>query len=194
MGVPDLETAPGFDTFLASLDEERRRRLLGWDLPLIPDIDERDLPTMIDGSARHFMRAFSQAIFRLYKVERAMDATAPMLVLANSRIFEFQAAVTRRVPGLSKVLSRIESTESEVGFWLGGCFFMATSTDPRLQAFAPGVFRLLLENQNHVAWTNETLADEADYQRWIIVGYAAMAIFLISLGALGYWRWRDYGG
>jgi hypothetical protein len=37
------------------------------------------------------------------------------------------------------------------------------------------------------------LEEEADYQRWAIFGYAAMAAFCALLIVLGYWRWQGVG-
>ena len=58
------------------------------------------------------------------------------------------------------------------------------------QAFVPGVFQQLVQNQNCVAWTDEALAEETDYRRWTMYGYAALGIFCIATAMILYGRWQ----
>ncbi len=48
---------------------------------------------------------------------------------------------------------------------LGACGFAATGRDlGREQGFAASTFRWLIENQNHIAWTPEALAADAQFR------------------------------
>jgi hypothetical protein len=191
--VPDLDRVPGFDSLARALTDEGRQRLLGRDFPLLPDIKEENLPRMVEGGMRSFFQAFAGLVFRLFQVEGAEDQSLAT-VAGNTRLYELLGSLQAHWKGLEWVLTRLITTEGSRSFRLGGCFLGATGDDPdRSQAFVPGVFRLLVENQNAVAWTGEALAEEADYRRWTFYGYAALACFSIVVLLVGYWRWQQVG-
>ena len=59
----------------------------------------------------------------------------------------------------------------------------------REQGFANGIFRLLLENQNHVTWTPEALHVETSYKRWTYLGYVGLICVTILCAVLVYLLW-----
>jgi hypothetical protein len=72
----------------------------------------------------------------------------------------------------------------------GGCYLAATGADPEAeQAFVPGVFRLLIDNQNHVASTPAALAEETSYRTWTTYGYLAVLAFVMLVGVSLYVEW-----
>ena len=72
---------------------------------------------------------------------------------------------------------------------LGGCYVAGTGADgQREQAFLAGVIRRALENQNAVRWTEDALAEDADYRRYAYLGYLALAAFVAAVVAM-LWTW-----
>ncbi len=189
-----LESADGFETLVRHLEPERRLRLLGQDFSLLPDIKDSQVPEMIAGGMCHFSDSLAHLVYDLFRVE---GPTGPSLAEANAdntRLYEFLGAVSARIAGLEHILLRLTKAEAGAGFLIGGCFAGATGPDAeRQQAFLPGVFRLLLEHQNSVAWTKDALEEEADYRRWTALGYSALACFCLVVAWLGYWRWHEIG-
>ncbi len=62
----------------------------------------------------------------------------------------------------------------------------------RDQGFANGIFRLLLENQNHVTWTPEALVVESAYRRWAYLGYLGLGLItILAAGLLSLMWWRS---
>lgn len=191
--VADLHTIPGFDALFTALDADRRHRLLGQDFPLRPDLGADARDGMAASAIRSFTESLGLLAQKLFVLE-ATSAAAPQAFLTNSRLFDLVEHVEQRRAGLEIVVRRILNDPSGDGLYFGGFYFGATGTDPGAdQAFVPGVFRLLIDHQNKVQWTDEALEEEADYQRWAVFGYAAMGAFCLLLIALGYWRWHGVG-
>ncbi len=85
--------------------------------------------------------------------------------------------------------------ENNVPLWFGGCYVAGTGPDPEnQQGFVAGVFRRLIEEEKKglVSWTEEAVADEAGYQRWIGMGQIALGVFvavvLVAVG-MSLWKW-----
>jgi len=193
--VTDMETAPGYAALRDCLDPERRRRLFGQDLPLLPDLKAEDLPRMLGGSLAHFVQALEHWIFRLFRVEKSERDPAVDAIAANTRLFELLLALRRRAPAVERILTRLLIADPGLEYMVGGFYLAATGANSdRDQAFVPGVFGQLVQNQNAVSWTEEALTEEADYQRWTIYGYAALAIFLIVVVVIIYGRWQMLHG
>jgi type VI protein secretion system component VasK len=189
--VADLETAPGYPALRECLDLDRRLRLFGQDLPLIPDLKPEELPGMIAGSLRHFTQALTHWIFRLFRVEKSGLEQAAAAIAANGQLFELLGTIRHRAPGLERILTRLITADPPLEFMVGGFYLAATGSNPeRDQAFVPGVFQHLVQHQNAVAWTQDALDEEADYRRWTVYGYAALAIFCIAVTVIIYGRWQ----
>lgn len=191
--VADLHTIPGFDALFASLDSERRQRLLGRDLPFHPDLGPDALGGMTASAIDSFLGSLSLLSQKLFVIESAHAAAAQAFV-TNGKLFELVEHLEQRRAGLEIVVRRIIHGHSPDGLYFGGFYLAATGADPNSdQAFVPGVFRLLIDHQNKVQWTDEALEEETDYQRWATFGYAAMGAFCLLLFVLGYWRWQGVG-
>ena len=189
--VADLETAPGYAALSESLDADRRLRLFGQDLPLVPDLKPAEFPLMVASSLHYFNQVLAQWVFRLFRVEKSAGEMAAPFTAANTQLYEFLAAVRLREKGLERILTRILGGETNLEFLLGGFYLAATGANAdREQAFLPGVFQQLVQSQNCVAWTDAALAEEADYRRWTVYGYAALALFCIAFVVLLYGRWQ----
>ena len=111
--------------------------------------------------------------------------------MASEPLGAIAGVMQERQQRLSRLISRLAVLEAGIPLHLGGCYFGATGPDAsRDQAFVAGVFRRLLENQNHVSWTREAVAEEADYHHWTLYGYAGLAVFVLAVVFLGVYQWR----
>ena len=52
------------------------------------------------------------------------------------------------------------------------------------QAFVAGVFPLLMQSQNHVAWSPALVSEDAAYRRWAGLGYLGIGAVAVGLLAL----------
>jgi hypothetical protein len=87
---------------------------------------------------------------------------------------------------LARVLVRGVVQEGNGPPLFGGCYIAGTGKEAeRDQAFVPGVFRRLVENQNFVSWTDKALNDEADYNRWTTYGYVGLGVCAAVVIGLG---------
>ena len=101
----------------------------------------------------------------------------------NVGLYEFLARV-RGATRLGRILNRGVVMQAGGGApMLGGCAFAATGKDlVREQGFAAGVFRLLIENQNNVSWTDDARQADLDYRRWTALGYFGLLAFVGAIG------------
>jgi type VI protein secretion system component VasK len=188
--VCDLEAAPGLAAFLRRLPAERRQRLLGYALPLVPDVPAGEVPGLVEAATTWLGRALARLVYRLLRTEEQPGESAWDAARDNAALFRFANAFLQRENELARLLARFAVLDGGQRLLYGGCYLAATGADPETeQAFAPGVFRLLVENQNHVAWTPPALAEEASYQTWTTYGYLAIAAFVLLVGLYLYVEW-----
>ena len=146
---------------------------------------------MVEGGVDHFLETLHQVVFKLFRVEKPTDTNPGWVSASNAKLFEFLGSLSGKRNGLDRLLQRIVNPDLKLGFWLGGAFFGGTGFDPeRDQAFLPGVFRQLIEQQNWVAWSDRAMEEEKDYQRWTLLGYGALGVFCIAAFAMILYRWR----
>ena len=189
--VCDLERVPGFDEFLKFFPEGQRRRLLGQELPLAPDLDAAGRVKMTEKGVQWIGDVlFPKLVYKFWGVEGADSASGALSESANVRLYEFLSRVRGAQKRLGRILNRGVVMPASGAPMLGGCAFAATGKDlVREQGFAAGVFRLLIDNQNHVAWTEDARQADADYRRWTALGYLGLAGFVGAILALGYLLW-----
>jgi hypothetical protein len=189
--VCDLERVPGFDEFLKFFPEGQRRRLLGQQLPLAPDLDAQSRARMTEKGVQWIGDVlFPRLVYKLWGVDGADLATSSLTSSANVKLYEFLSRVRSAQKRLARILNRGVVMPAPGPPMLGGCGFAATGRDlVREQGFAAGIFRLLIENQNHVAWTEEARLADADYRRWTTLGYLGLAAFVAAILVLGYVLW-----
>src|SRR5262249_45495866 len=157
---------PGFDALFNSLDPERRQRLLGRDFPYRPELTSAAAADMVAGGVTSMTASLGLLSQRLFLLEPAGFSAAQALAV-NGKLFQLVEHIQQRQPALEMLVRRIVHHESQGGVYFGGFYLSATGADPNLdQAFIPGLFRLMIDNQSKVTWTEEALAEEADFQRW----------------------------
>jgi hypothetical protein len=186
--VSDVDRLPGFPTLLKHVPEgPLRQKLVGPTLPLVPDLDEareRELgPQGVGWLCRTF---FPTLAYRLFRLERPDEGQRWPAANDNARLVQLLGELRDRREPLARALTRGFPPDRGVPPLLGGCYLAATGADAHDQAFAAGVFRQLIENQNNVAWTADAVAEERDYDRLRRLGYAAMAVLTAVLIGAGF--------
>ena len=67
----------------------------------------------------------------------------------------------------------------------GGCYLGGTGRDAqREQAFVPGVFKRLSEEENFVSWTLQAREEEEDVRRWISTAQTVLGLLSLALVVL----------
>jgi hypothetical protein len=196
--VCELETASGFAQFLSGFSEKQQRQRIGQRFPLVPLLDPRN------GHGRNSVKAYGDLVdtfagsicntvvpgwvYKHFQLETPKKGYHDVLV-GNAQLFQFMHQYRERQHRLGVILRRGVTTEGDEPPLLGGCYLAATGSDPaRSLAFIAGVFRRLAEEENSVTWTDQALAEEANYQRWIGLGQTVLAVFVVLLLALaGFW-------
>jgi type VI protein secretion system component VasK len=109
-------------------------------------------------------------------------------VRTNAQLFLFMQELWERQHRLGQLLAKgLEPTDGEPVLF-GGCYLGGTGGEAqREQAFVPGVFKRLSEEENFVSWTAQAQAEEESVQRWIGISQVILGILALALlGLLGY--------
>jgi hypothetical protein len=193
--VCDLETAPGFAEFVARFNAKERLQRIGQRCPLLPDLKERTarasaagsedpLGDMLDSMVRWICKSVVPGwVYKKFQLEEREGEDVAITTRANSRLFLFFDDLSERQKRLASILRRgLEMEDRTAPLLFGGCYLAGTGNDPaREQAFVAGVFKRLIEGESTVYWTDQTLAEEALYQRWINIGW----LVLLLAGTIG---------
>jgi hypothetical protein len=184
--VCDLETVPGFHEFIERFPAEQRQRRVGLRFPLAPDLAEGEsVLELVDRGVQWICSTlFPTWIYKLFRVEVSGREELASVVRRNTRLYQLLCQVRDRRKRLGSILVRGLATEQRPAWAIGGCYLASTSRDViREQAFVPGVFRRLTENQNYVSWTGEAINEEENFQRWTRYGYAGVVAGTVVLVA-----------
>ncbi len=185
--VCDLESLPGFGELIARLPEDEHRRRMGQRFPLMPDVEPAALPGILDSGVNWIAnKQFPARVNALWRVESPTGGpTMTEAVRGNIQLYKLLQQVRRRLRRLGRVLTHAIMTDGKPSVMLGGCYLAGIGTDPRSeQAFIPGVFRRLTENQDFVSWTPEQLAKEENDHRKVQLGYLILGALTLLCAAL----------
>lgn len=186
--VCDLEAATGFSDLFDRLPEVQRQQRLGRSFPLVPDVPAEALPGVIQEGIQWMCDTLIPTL--VYRLLRMSDGDRTDAVAANTRLYQLLTELRQRRQRLANLVQRAVVRPERGATLFGGCYLAATGRDAaREQAFVAGIFPLLLDNQNFVAWTSEALAEEAAFQRWTRYGYACLGALVLVLLAGGYFFW-----
>jgi hypothetical protein len=182
--VCDVESDPGFREVARRLPEQQRRFRLGVGFPLAPDLEAEQLPQMVNDGVRWMTGTqFPTLIYNLLSPNTA-DHDDPQALDGNIRLYQFLYRIRECRDRLTRLLNRSIFRPT---LPLGGCFFAGSGPGIGVEpAFVAGVFPLLIQHQNAVAWTPQPLLEEAAYHRWTLLGYVGLAVVSISLIAAAY--------
>jgi hypothetical protein len=181
----DLEAVPGAGEFLRLVPDDRRDRLLGLPFPAAADVSPDRLPAAVADAVRWATGAIERMVVRGIELGEGGES-----LRVNAERYRFLAAVRAGQGRLANVFRRAAGATDGRPARFVGAYLAATGADPaRDQAFVPGVFRLLSDNQNAVAWTPAARAADAAYRRWAMFGYLAIGAFMAGVGYLCYRQW-----
>jgi hypothetical protein len=189
--VCDLEQVPGFGDFIAFYPEGQRKRFLGQQFPLVPDLDATGKVRMVERGVQWVANVqFPSLIYKNWKPEAAGPGDVPPARSSNARLYRFLTELRERQRRIARVLTRGVVMPSGGRAMLGACGFAATGRDlVREQGFASGAFRWLIDNQNQVAWTPEAITVDAEFRRGARLGYFGLLGLFIALAVLAIYLW-----
>ena len=184
--VCDLELLPGFGELMARLPVDDRRRRMGQRFPLIPDVAPSELEGLFERGVNWIAeKQFPARVDSLWRVEAGGELTMAEAVRGNVQLYRLLQQVRHRLRRLGRLLRHAVAPEGKPSTMLGGCYLAGIGADPRTeQAFVPGVFRRLTENQDFVSWTPEELAREVADAWKIRIGYIVLGVLTMLFVSL----------
>jgi IcmF-related N-terminal domain len=199
--VSGLERLQGFADLVERLPSGQPSKRMGQRFPLLPDLDTSAVPQSIEASVAWISSTlFASMVYSLFKVESAGGEDATDVLKANSQLYRFLWAVRERQERVARLVKESIPAVPGEPILFGGCYFAGTGTDASNgQAFASGVLRRMIEDQDNVTWTSHALEADASFLRlasvlkvalvgMIVLGIAAI-VFLI--GARLFWHAPD---
>lgn len=184
----DAEQIPGFAELIRHFPQDGSGPswVLGQHFPLLPDVPPAEASALIEqGVAWVGDTMLPLVIGTLWRREGEEGLTDPRAALeANIQLFEFLDECRRRLAWLGRLAARGVQLDSSPPY-LAGCYLAGTGPDAaRQQGFLAGVLHRAIEQQNHVRWIDDALADDAAYHRYTFVGYILQLIFILVVALL----------
>jgi hypothetical protein len=184
--VNDLEQMPGFLEFLDRFPDDQRMRRVGQRFPLVPDVDPQQVPAKLEETVRWICQSLVPTwVYRLFHIEGKDGESNQDATQGNIRLFRLMNQFRERDKRLRRIVNRLVTPDQSDPVLFGGCYLSATGRDKAQQAFIPGVFRRLTEEQDNVIWSNTAYDEEYWYRKWTQRGYAAFAFILLLALTLG---------
>jgi hypothetical protein len=182
----DAEQIPGFPEVVRHFPQTAGGPawVLGQHFPVLPDLPPEQVHPVIESGVTWVGDAMLPLVVGQLWRREGEEGVADRLtaVEANIQLYEFLHACRGRLARLGRLAARAVQLDG-VPPYLAGCYLAGTGADAdREQGFLAGVFRRALEQQNHVRWTADALADDAAYHWYTLVGYALLAVFVVVIG------------
>jgi hypothetical protein len=190
--VCDLEETRGFSEFRGAFSAENLAARIGQRFPLVPDQPINEQPALYESGANWLgHRLFPGRVYQALQ----LDVRDPRSLVARN-LFHLFRHVQERLPRLGRLLRSglplptggPDGLDGPLLF--AGCYLAGTGRDVGQQAFAPGVFERLTENQGVVAWTPGALDDDARYRRRANIGMAVVAVAAVGVIAAMWGLWK----
>jgi hypothetical protein len=195
--VDDLELMPGFMEFLDRFPDDQRMRRVGQRFPLVPDVDPQQVPAKLEEAVRWICQSLVPTwVYRLFHIEGKDGESTQMATQGNIRLFRLMNQFRERDKRLRRIVNRLVTPDANDPVLFGGCYLAATGGDKARQAFIPGVFRRLTEEQDNVVWSNNAYDEEQWYRTWTQRGYAVWAFLVVvglATGAFFWWNRNNTG-
>ena len=181
--VVDLEQMPGFLEFINRFPDDQRQRRVGQRFPLTPDVGS---PSEASEQMQEAVKWICSSlvptwVYKLFDNETMPGRTLDSAVKGNVRLYRMMSQMRLRGRRMSKIISRAVGHEQGEPMMFGGCYLGGTGRDSTMQAFIPGVFRRLIEEQDNVTWTTQARAENDAYLRWTTTGYILIALLILSV-------------
>jgi hypothetical protein len=173
--------------FIERFAPRERGRRVGQRFPLLPDLEPALIESKIAESTEWMCEmTIPSWVYKLFRVERPGTDSVHNAVEGNVRLFQFMYQMRDRKKRLARIVTRAAILEDKGPVLYGGCYIGGTGREAREQAFVPGVFQRLIVDQSSVSWTENALADDANYHRLTRLGYVGLTFLVLLLGALIY--------
>jgi hypothetical protein len=191
--VCDMERSEGFRQFLYRLPGRQNISRLGQRFPLYPDVDEHEIPRLVDTGTSWLTNALLPSlVYNLFRLEtppgvRGREVAPAEALTENSRLYDFLWEMRDQRRRLSRLLARGLLLDQPRAYYFGGVYLAGTGQN--MSAFIPGVFLRLLQNQNFLSWTPQALAAERRYRSWAWVLFVINLVLLIGGPLLAYLFW-----
>jgi hypothetical protein len=185
----DMQRVPGFDELLSAFpDRPSQQWVLGRTFPLVPDIETGRWASMIEQGLRWLSDSqWPATIYPLMRTGPANWNDGDPVLAANERCFQLLEEGRRRLQLVPELLARSFQAAPPARTLFGGFALAGTGIDRhREQGFVAGVLRWLVEAQDHVAWTGESLRDDDACRFWTRLGFCGLTAFLCLIGVLSF--------
>lgn len=161
--VCDMERLPGFTEAVAHLPPGQTSRRIGQRFPLVTNLRPEEVGTVIEEGIDWVSRSlFPNMIYSLFRLEAPGREDVEGVVFENSELFRLIAEIRARRKRLAQILVACFAASSREHLLFGGCYFGGTGSDTASsQAFVSGVFARLIQDQDHVTWSESALRDDA---------------------------------
>src|SRR5262249_4367618 len=186
--VCDTETIPGFQEFRAGFAEEELAGRVGQRYPLVPHLSDDEVAASIDAAIGWIGDATIPGwVYKFFQVEKTDSREeAAEALRKNARLYQFLGTMRERTRRLSRIITRGLLDQKDHQPMFAGCYVAGTGRAEDQQAFSAGVFRRLVAEQDNVAWTQQALDNEAEYQRMLGIGYITIAMMaIVDVALLG---------
>lgn len=194
--VTDIDKLPGFPEMIERLPSKQLRRRVGQRFPLVPDVAEDQVESKIRSAIDWISETVLPGmVYALFRTETPGGEGVTDVLQGNSAILTFLTELREREAKLVELISSSCLTHADEPFLFGGCYLAGTGNDPATQqAFAEGVFKRLVEDQDLVSWTAEALHEDGrDHQRArvmsILLGTVITLGVLAAAGQIAYRFW-----
>ncbi len=189
----NMEEAQCFDRLIRAYISNPRYGLMGRSFPLVPDLDIPERVQMIATGMEWICQSLiAPMVYRLFELESANNDGDPRTVESNAGLIRFLSNTHERWRRLGRILGRVISLDPGGDLMLGGGYLAATGQTESQQGFVAGVIRTILEHQNFVSWTTESLRqDRVNSRRATLcnLGFFGVTVFA---AVVAYWIWAMY--
>jgi len=199
--VTGLERLEGFSELIERLPAGQSGKRMGQRFPLVPELGDGEVPRQIQSSVEWISNGlFGSMVYSLFQVEASREPDDLAQVLkGNQQLYRFLSRIRERSDRLARLVRDCLPAMPGERVNFGGCYFAGVGEDPATeQAFASGVLKRLIQDQDLVTWTQDALREDearlrlAGRLRWILGTLIAAGILTI-LTLLGYHLLRSEG-
>lgn len=196
--VTGIEKLPGFSDLLERLPQGQAGKRMGQRFPLTPDLKPSEVPARIESSVEWIGgNLFPSMVHSMFQIETPGGEDVEDTMRTNANLYRFMMEIRDRQSRLAALIKDCIPPSTDEPLLFGGCYFAGTGEDVATgQAFAPGVLKRLIEEQDNVTWTDRALEQDAGNQRLarLIKGFLIAYIALGTLASLGLIALKVFGG
>jgi IcmF-related N-terminal domain len=183
--VSDLERFQGFNDLIERMPSGQAGKRMGQRFPLLPDLDNGAVPGSIESSVSWISNTlFPSLVYSLFKIETPGGEDATDVLRANSQLYRFLSRIRERQETTARLVKESIPAVSDEPILFGGCYFAGTGvSSDNGQAFASGVLRRLIDDQDSVTWTSSVMKEDSSMLRLARI-LKVVFLAIIGLGIL----------